>query len=66
MKKDSCVRFGHTSCDFCDAPATVARGRFVTCAKHASQAEKGDGVKQGSVQETPLKSVGLLSEDLHS
>lgn len=66
MDKDSQAKLGRTSCDFCDAPATAASGRFITCAKHASQAEKGDGVKQGSVQETPLKSAGLCAEDLHS
>jgi len=66
MDKDSQAKLGRTQCDFCDEPATVVQGRFVTCAKHSSQAETADGIKQGSVQETPLKSAGLLSEDLHS
>ena len=68
MKKDSKAKLGRTKCDFCDQPATHARGRTVVCAAHADQELQWAtaGLKQGSVRKIPVKSVGLVAENLHS
>ncbi len=66
MDKDSQAKLGRTSCDFCDRPATTAEGRLVVCAAHSAQAVKEGGVKQGAIRELPLKSAGLLTENLHN
>ena len=64
MNKDSQAKLGRTKCDFCDEPAVAAFGNKVVCARHNTIA--ADGVKQGSSAHVPLKSAGLVAEDLHS
>ncbi len=67
MNKDSQAKLGRTKCDFCSEPSIQARGRLVVCAAHAAQPpDTAVGIKQGSAREVPLKSAGLLAEDLHS
>ncbi len=68
MDKDSQAKLGRTKCDFCDQPATHARGSTVVCAAHADKELEWAtaGLKQGSVREVPVKSMGLVTEDLHS
>lgn len=65
MNKDSQAKLGRTKCDFCDTPAVAADGQYVVCARHAT-ANAADGVKRSSARDVPLKSAGLVTENLHN
>jgi hypothetical protein len=62
MEKDSQVKLGTTKCDFCDQPATQARGRLVVCDEHTEDAE--NFVKGASAQGS-LKAAPITLSDQH-
>ncbi len=63
MEKTGQVKLGSTPCDYCNKPATCARGRLVLCASHAE--EHDSTIKSASVESLPLKAAPIVLSDSH-
>jgi len=64
MKKNAQVKFGVTSCDYCQNPATRAIGKLVVCEVHAYRAIH-DGAKVASAQTETLRSAPVAFQAKH-
>ena len=64
MRKDSQVKLGSTSCDYCHRPSTRVIGKLVVCDVHAYRATH-EHTKVASAETETLRSAPIAFQDKH-